>query len=121
MTANNRLVAEWSDALHRHPLPPSTDLLGTRREFGLLEGNGNHCDIRLTLDVITSLSAAEVRQHYAASGLAERLGPPRRDRPSWRAWTRLEPWSDGRPVVRVELFSHGGNLGDNGGFDPRCH
>jgi hypothetical protein len=36
-------------------------------------------------------------------------------------WVSGDPWTDGRSVVRVELFGYGGDMGDDGGFDPRCH
>jgi hypothetical protein len=122
MTANNRLVQEWVDALSRYPAPPESELLAWgKSEFGLLEGNGNHCDIRITLDVLTRLSASEVKQYYLDSGLAERLAPTRRGLIGVRVWVSGDPWTDGRSVIRVELLRHSGNMGDGCGFDPRCY
>ena len=122
MAANNRMVTEWTDTFSRYPKPPRSELLRwARSEFGLLEGNGNHCDIRLTLTLDTELTAREVEAYYEASGLVERLGAARGGLAGVDVWVRGTPGTQGRSVVRVELFSHGGNLGDGGGFDPRCH
>jgi hypothetical protein len=120
MLRNNELLRAWETGIYGVPLPAGTDVLSRSSDFGLLEGNGNHCDVRVVLVLLTPLTPADVKAHYETSGIAERLAPTRKGLATLTATAAGEPHPDGRQRVRVELFGHGGNMGLEGTFDPRC-
>ena len=103
MVMNNLRLDRWKSDLYQLEMPVGARVIAQGTQFGLLAGNGNHCDRRAWLEVATPWTAEEVERYYA-----ERLETP-------SVW--ISTTSTGTNEVRVEMFEHG----DSAGWDPRCH
>lgn len=102
MLAHDRQMDEWRQLLDDAPLPAGAEVIDRGSEFGLLGGNGNHCDLLAWVELRTDASPAEVAAHFedviirdAGSVSATPAGPG---------------------TVRVELFNS-----IEPGRDIRCH
>lgn len=116
MTRNNLAVRHVERALWDYPAPSGAEVVGRASEFGLM-GNGNHCDVVVTQTLLTTLTQAEVRQHYAP--VRTRAGPWRSRENAFLLITEaVGTEADGRQRIQVGLGAHGQ---DDGGLDVRCH
>jgi hypothetical protein len=117
-------IAAWrfEQTIYDYPLPPSTEVVSRTTRFGLLEGNGNHCDISPTQLLRTPLTVSEVKAHYNSPALIVALEEIRGGRSvSVGAEVTDNAQADGVALVRVEFFSHGQVFQGMEQFDPRCH
>ena len=103
MVVNNLRLSEWKDDLYNLAPPPDARVVAKGTDFGLLGGNGNHCDRRAWVLLSTAANADEVERHYTGRLETESV---------WISVTTVE-----RSEVRVEMFEPG----DSAGWDPRCH
>jgi hypothetical protein len=71
MHRNNQRFDAWSAQLLEHPVPPGATLTDSGRRFGLLWGNGNHCDREAWVQVRGDLSRDSLEQHYLLAKRAE--------------------------------------------------
>lgn len=100
VVVNNVRMNDWKSSLFDAPIPAGARLVDRGTAYGLLRGNGNHCDRRAWLLLRTSHAASEIEAHFdrvsRQDSDARRVGPDR---------------------VLVEIFESG----DNAGLDLRCH
>jgi hypothetical protein len=47
-----------------YPLPPKTVEISNSADWGLLSGNGNHCDFKVSRTLSTELSQSEIEAYY---------------------------------------------------------
>ena len=96
---NNTRFDEWKSELLDHPVPPNSILLETGSRFGLLWGNGNHCDGEAWMILRSDLSATELERHYS-------------DVANLSLWQRVatDTW---RVSTETRI--------DTAGLDLRCH
>lgn len=64
MTSNNARLSRFGDAVCNHPLPPETSMSACDREFGSLEGNGNHCDYLVRVQLTSELGDSDLYSFY---------------------------------------------------------
>ena len=103
MVVNNVRLSEWKGDLYELAPPPGSWVIAMGTDFGLLRGNGNHCDRRAWVLLRTASTAGEVEGHYG--------------RPLETASVSMSVKPVAQGEVRVEMFEHG----DSAGWDPRCH
>lgn len=103
MVRNNRELNEWKALLSDAPAPPGATVEDRGTEFGLLEGNGNHCDFLAWVILRSDLSDETIETHYQQ--VLDDLES---------GWVTAENDAPGR--VRVELFDS-----REAGLDLRCH
>lgn len=103
MVRNNHELNEWKALLYEAPVPPGATVEDRGTEFGLLGGNGNHCDFLAWLVLRSDLSDESIETHYRESLDELEFG-----------WVTAESEAAGR--VRVELFDS-----REAGLDLRCH
>ena len=65
MLINNRRFNEWKAQLLDHPEPSDSVVVDSGSRFGLLWGNGNHCDGEAWITLQSELSQGELTSHYA--------------------------------------------------------
>jgi hypothetical protein len=102
MVRNNRELNEWKATLYDVPVPSGAMVEDRGTEFGLLGGNGNHCDFLAWLMLRTEASAHTIETHYQRALDNLEFG-----------WVTAE--QDGSGLVRVELFDS-----RESGWDLRC-
>jgi len=99
---NNLRMNDWKNEVFDAPRPLGVVVVSRGTEYGLLEGNGNHCDKRAWM-VLQGASADVLDRHYA-----HLLETPDR-------WVTTIPGEEG--LVRIEVYE----IGLNAGWDLRCH
>lgn len=99
---NNLRMNDWKREVFDAPRPPGVVVVSRGSEYGLLEGNGNHCDKRAWM-VLRGASTDALEKHYTRL-----LETPDR-------WVTSIPGEEG--LVRIEVYE----IGLNAGWDLRCH
>jgi hypothetical protein len=102
MVLNNLRMDDWKHKVFATPNPAGSVIVRRGTDYGLLRGQGNHCD-KLAWIELRGAPADAIDAHYTRLLETD-------DR-----WVKVLPHGDGR--TRVEVFQHGGNAG----WDPRCH
>lgn len=64
---NNKELELFTENIVNYPLPNDTDLIGVLKEIRL-QGNGNHCDFLVKLELLTNLSEEEITEYYSTIG-----------------------------------------------------
>lgn len=119
MIFNDLRLDRFAERVFSHSLPPGTVVVARQARFGLLTGNGNHCDYWASMTLATTSSEEAVRAHYREMGF-----PP--------AWYRSPSQKDGRIPAHLDIRKIGANgaleyrIGViDGGYPPdldfRCH
>lgn len=67
-------LQRFADPFYAYPLPPQTEEVGRFQEYGILSGNGNHCDFLAQRTLLTALSAEEIESYYLDVGF-DAVGP----------------------------------------------
>lgn len=62
---NNARFDEWRSTLLHHPAPANATVIDSGSRYGLLWGNGNHCDGEAWVIIRGDLSATELERHYS--------------------------------------------------------
>lgn len=102
MVVNNVRMNDWKQDVFATPIPAGSEVVHRGTDYGLLQGNSNHCDKLAWLELHGAPPDA-VEKHFR--GLLETD-----DR--WVRATAVDT-----ELVRVEVYE----AGENAGWDPRCH
>jgi hypothetical protein len=102
MAINNLRMNDWKDNVFATSTPPGSTVVRRGTDYGLLHGQGNHCDKLAWLE-LRGASVSAVDEHYTRLLETD-------DR-----WVKTLPADEG--LVRVEVYQ----AGENAGWDPRCH
>lgn len=113
MVVNTVRMERWADRFYEISAPGGDEILESGSEYGLLEGNGNHCDRRAWIVLRTDLDPSAVESHYdhPLDSASQSEGSPT-GRDDFVTATRLDA-----DRVRVQRFEFGGAAG----LDLRCH
>jgi len=65
MVRHNVLLARFERGVRAVPLPPGTSVVATTSRFGLLSGNGNHCDYLAVSLLSSTLPREGLQAHFA--------------------------------------------------------
>ena len=103
VVVNNFRMNDWKRRLFETDPPGDAALVRRGTGYGLLRGNGNHCDRLAWVLLQTDAPVAEVERFYETKIETDSI------------WVSAE--RGGAGTVRVEMFEHG----DNAGWDLRCH
>ena len=63
--SNSRSLRRMEASLGELPLPPQTEMIANHSRFGILSGNGNHCDFFVGASFRSTLAPEAIREHYA--------------------------------------------------------
>ena len=66
MLRHNTVFNEWKAPLVEHEAPPGMAMVESGSRFGLIWGNGNHCDAEAWVLLSGDLGSGEIRAHYSA-------------------------------------------------------
>jgi hypothetical protein len=55
----------FSQPFFSYPLPPQTTVIAQHSQYGVLSGNGNHCDYSASMTLQTALTDQEILDYYA--------------------------------------------------------
>ena len=104
---NDSRMNTWSSQLFDHPLPGDADPAGSDSgsRFGLLWGNGNHCDGEAWIEFASDLIPRDITHHYSDLRNVEVQTLPN------------EPGEPKRYTYRVVITTPIGSAG----LDLRCH
>ena len=103
VVVNNFRMNEWKRRLSEIDPPVDSALLSRGTRYGLLRGNGNHCDRLAWVLLQTDAPAGDVERFYETKIETDSI------------WVSAEPGGPG--TVRVEMFEYG----ETAGWDLRCH
>lgn len=103
---NNDRLDAWASQLFEHPLPDDAHAAGLDRgtRFGLLWGNGNHCDAEAWMEIATDLNMSAIERHYKSLDNAE-------------IRQRLDDRTGRHYIYRIVIRTRIGTAG----LDLRCH
>ena len=103
VVVNNLRMNEWKRRLFGTDPPVEAALMRRGTSYGLLRGNGNHCDRLAWIILRTDEPVAEVERFYETKIETDSI--------------RVSAEQGGPGTVRVEMFEYG----ENAGWDVRCH
>jgi hypothetical protein len=63
--SNSRSLRRMEASLSALSLPPHTEMIANHSGFGILSGNGNHCDFFVGASFRSTASPDAIREHYA--------------------------------------------------------
>ncbi len=99
---HNRAVSAFAAQLLDHPLPPDSQVVDHGTRFGILVGNGNHCDLGAWIELSTALTPEQVAVHYSDLNVTAVIETRRSD--------------TGNVLVEAVQFAGGNPIG----WDIRC-
>lgn len=120
---NSISLFTFSQRFYAYPLPPETTVINRSSEYGVLRGNGNHCDFLATIVVTTTLTEKEMKDYYinvtfpAVQSDSSIAG-------SWGLNGRIPPRVQFISTTTAEISLYDGGYGSYGGFrgwDGKCH